>query len=530
LKVPDILQDKFTECSPEVLYRRGVAEQAAGRLDAAIALIDAALRLRPDFPEALCDGGFILQGQGYAAGALAFYDRALELDPGHAISWFNSGSLLLERGDAMAALPRLERARALQPTNAGAQCNCGAAYYELGRLEEAADAYRRAIALDAGQAKPWLNLGNALMRLGRYGEARDAYLRAIELKSDYARAYCGLGIVSKEMGLFDAAMRAFDRALELDPESAEGHSNRGCLQLLLGDFERGWEGYEHRWANGQRPLPISTARFDLADPGSVAGKKILVVNDHGLGDSIQFFRYVVLLVRMGASVTFAGPAKIRRLLESSGVEIAWRDEKEFTGDFDATLAISSLPRACATRLETVPAPASYLHAEPGRVASWRGRMGGAGLKVGLCWRGNVDFRVDPRRSIPPHALAPLAGSPARYFCLHTDATGDELPPELAAQTTILERLDAGPDAFLDTAAVMANLDLVVTCDTSIAHLAGALGRPVWVTLRHFAEWRWMNERADSPWYPTMRLFRCPEGEDWKGLFELMAAEIGALPG
>ena len=205
-----------------------------------------------------------------------------------------------------------------------------------------------------------------------------------------------------------------------------------------------------------------------------------------------------------------------------------RDEKDISGDFDATLAISSLPRACATRLETIPAPVPYLRAEAGRVALWRGRMDGAGLKIGLCWRGNVDFRVDPRRSIPPKALLPLARTPlVQYFSLQKDTGNDELPAELAARTHVFgDDFDAGADAFLDTAAVMANLDLIVTCDTSIAHLAGALGRPVWLASRHLSEWRWMSERTDSPWYPTMRLFRCAEGDDWTALFETIVDEIG----
>jgi hypothetical protein len=155
-------------------------------------------------------------------------------------------------------------------------------------------------------------------------------------------------------------------------------------------------------------------------------------------------------------------------------------------------------------------------------------MSGAGPKIGLCWRGNVDFRVDPRRSIPPAKLLPLVKTPrARFFCLQKDPGDDELPPELAARVKLFgDGFDAGPDAFIDTAAVMVNLDLVITCDTSVAHLAGALGRPVWVALRHISEWRWMNERTDSPWYPTMRLFRCPEGDDWTALFETVANEIG----
>ncbi|MCW2284611.1 tetratricopeptide (TPR) repeat protein [Rhodoblastus acidophilus] len=513
--------------APDHLYRLGMAEQAAGRLDAAIDLLDQALRLRPDFPEALFAGGCILQRKGRAAGALAFYNRALELKPDDALGWFNSGVLLLEHEHVEEALARLERACALRPTHAGAHCNRGAAYFALGRLEEAIEAYGRAIALDGAMANAHLNLGNALMRLGRYREARQAYLRAVALRSDYVLAYCGLGIVNKELGLFDEAMRAFDRALALEPESAEGQSNRGCLQLLLGDFAEGWEGYEYRWDRGRRPVASSPAHFDLADPGSLAGRKILVVNDHGLGDTIQFFRYIVLLARAGAAVTFAGPAKMRRLLASSGVEIAWRDEHDLAGDFDATLAISSLPRACATRRDSIPAPIPYLQAEPERVAFWRERMAGAGPKIGLCWRGNVDFRVDPRRSIPAGRLSPLATAPAQFFCLQKDPGQEELPQALATRVQLFgDAFDAGADAFIDTAAVMANLDLVITCDTSIAHLAGALGRPVWVALRHISEWRWMNARSDSPWYPTMRLFRCPDGDDWTALFATISAEIG----
>jgi hypothetical protein len=324
-------------------------------------------------------------------------------------------------------------------------------------------------------------------------------------------------------------MRAFDEALAIAPESEEALSNKGCLQLLLGDFAAGWEGYEYRWAMGARPVPRSDARFDLANPEAIRGQKLLVVNDHGLGDTIQFFRYVPLLAQAGAEVAFACPPKLRRLLASSGVSIAWRDEQDFFGSYDAILAISSLPRACGTRLETIPAPIPYLRAEPERRAFWRPRLAGPGPKIGLCWRGSQDFRVDPRRSIPPDALAPLAAfaGKARFFSLQKGATPEELPARLASRVAWFgAEFDAGPDAFIDTAAIMAELDLIVTCDTSVAHLAGALGRPVWVALRHVAEWRWLTERTDSPWYPTMRLFRCEEGDDWIALFTRIATEIG----
>jgi tetratricopeptide (TPR) repeat protein len=505
------------------LYEQGLQAQNAGEPDKAATLLDAAIRLRPAFPEALCAGAFLLQTQGRAAAALAFYDRALSLKPADPVAWFNRGLLLLAARRADEALQSFDRACALSPDQAGYHCNRGAALYDLGRLAEAAFACERALALEPSLAKAALNLGNALMRLGRYAEARDAYRRALETRPDYALAWCGLGIVAKEMGRFGEAMGAFDHALALEPESAEALSNRGCLQLLLGDFASGWEGYEYRWERKQRPIAKSEARFDLSSPDDLAGRRILVVNDHGLGDTIQFFRYVVLLARAGARVTFAGPAKLRRLLASSGAAVDWREEGDLGGAFDERLAISSLPRAFATRLDTIPTPTPYLFAEAGRIARWRTRLAGPGLKIGLCWRGNVDFRVDPRRSIPPEALAPLLECDgARFFSLQKGGGADALAGRIE---DFGEALDSGADAFVDTAAIMAGLDLIVTCDTSIAHLAGALGRPVWVALRHVAEWRWLHGRPDSPWYPSMRLFRADEGDDWRALFAAMARAL-----
>ncbi|MBB4199337.1 tetratricopeptide (TPR) repeat protein [Rhodoblastus sphagnicola] len=508
------------------LYQAGLREQAAGRLDAAIALFDRAMSLRPEFPEALCSGGYILQTKGHAAAALAFYDRALSLKPDYAVAWFNRGCLLMAHKNYEAALESFDQACALKPGDANFYCNRGAALVSVGRAAEAAEDQKRALALKPDFIKAALNLGNALMRLGAYAGARDAYRRAIELKADYASGFAGLGIALKELGQFSEALEAFDEALRLEPDSDEALANKGCLQLLLGNFAAGWEGYEHRWFKGQRLTLISSAKFDLRAPATLAGRKILVVNDHGLGDTIQFFRYIVLLAEAGAEVTFACPAKMWRLLDSSGAKVAWRDDKDQSGDFDATLSLSSLPRACETRLETIPAPAPYLRAEPDRVAHWRARMSGEGVKIGLCWSGSSDFRVDPRRSIPPVHLAPLAELPnARFFSLQKEDVASPFPKALEGRLIRFDGIDSGPDAFIDTAAIMANLDLVVTCDTSIAHLAGALGRPVWVALKHIPEWRWMHARADSPWYPTMRLFRCADGDDWTALFNEMTPEI-----
>ena len=512
------------------LYHRGLKEKAEGRLERAIEFFDAALAAQPDFPEALCSGGYILQSTGHHEGALAFYSRAIELDPDYFDALFNRGCLLFALNRLDLAVADFTRATVLQPNDAGAQSNLGAALHQSGKLIESVEVLRKALALDPALLEAELNLGSALRRLGREDEAHEAFLRAALLKPDCAEAYCGLGIVARAKGEFKEAMDYYDCALAFDPKLEEALSSRGTLQLLLGNFEQGWEGYESRWIDGHRPVPISDARFDAARPDTIAGKRVLVVNDHGLGDTIQFFRYVKLLSDHGADVTFAGPAKLRQLLETSGAKVAWRDTNDFTGTFDERIAISSLPRAFATVEKTIPADVPYLAADPERVEFWRARMPGDGLKIGLCWRGSQDFRVDPRRSFSPAALAPLAAlSGVELYALHMDVGADELPAEVAAKVHVFgDGFDRGPDAFVDTAAVMTNLDLVVTCDTSIAHLAGALGHPVWVTLRHIAEWRWMLEREDSPWYPTMRLLRAEAGDDWFKLYKHIANDIAAL--
>lgn len=516
--------------SARELYQQGLREQAAGRMDAAIGLFDAALRIKPDYPEALCSGGYILQRNGHIEGALAFYGRAIELKPDYFDALFNRGVILFELKRLPEAISHFQRACKARPRDADARSNLGTALYTTGQLEEAIKALRRALKINPKLLEAELNLGSAYRRLGQNEEAGQAFQRALRLAPNSAEAWCGIGIVARNKGDYEAAMRAYDKALELDPNLEEALSSRGCLQLMLGNFEDGWEGYESRWIYEHRPIPISDSKFDLSKTETIKGKKVLVVNDHGLGDTIQFFRYIILLVKAGADVTFAGPPKMQRLLSSSGVKITFRDTEDLSGTFDAAVAISSLPRAFSTRLETIPADMPYLAAEPEKAAFWQERMAGSGLKIGLCWRGNKDFRVDPRRSFQPTAMMPLTEvEGAQFYSLHMDVAEGELLYALAKRVTVFgDDFDRGPDAFIDTAAVMENLDLIITCDTSIAHLAGALGKPAWVLLRHHAEWRWLTERDDSPWYPSLRLLRCNPGDDWVALFKTITSEINTM--
>jgi tetratricopeptide (TPR) repeat protein len=498
----------------------------AGRRGDAVTRLDTALRLKPDSAEALGMGGYMLGEMGKPEAALRFYGRALALDPRLALAYSNAGKLLVGLGRPAEALEAFEAATALKPADADAWNGRAGALRELGRLEESIGAARRALALKPDFAEGAINLGNALLKLDRIEEALEAYRRARAARSDYAPALCGEALALRDLGRYDEALAAFEAAEALG--SREAVAGKGCLLLTLGDFERGFEGYEARWLQGKSLAEALGARYPTwAGPGR-GQDRVLVLNDHGLGDTLQFVRYLPLMAAAGVEATFVCPPKLHRLLRSTMPARLVAAPPE--APFDAQIAVSSLPHAFRTRLDTVPADVPYLAAEPALSARWAARIGAAGYKIGVVWQGNPHPEADPARSFPLAAAASLASLPGvRLVSLQkgfSEEQIDGLPRGMKVET-LGEEFDCGPDAFVDAAAAMTNCDLIVTCDTSIAHLAGALARPVWVALKSDAEWRWMVERDDSPWYPTMRLFRQPRRGAWPEVFEAMARALSA---
>jgi tetratricopeptide (TPR) repeat protein len=520
---------KFDGPAPaDIFYNCGAALWNRGRAPEAIEMLDAALRARPDYPEALCLGGFILGEAGQSDAALRFYSQALSFKPDFLIALSNSGKLLFSLRRFEDALVAFDKAIAIAPANADSWNNRAGALRELGRLEESLLACHEALRLRPDFAEAALNCGTALMKLDRHEEALPFYRKAKALKPDFAAAMCGEGLTLNALGRFDEAMAAFDEAARLGDVDAIG--NRGCLQLMLGDFEQGWEGYESRWLAGRSLKDALGAKFPDWSGKAVKGERLLVMNDHGLGDTIQFSRYIRLAAQAGAEVTFLCPKKLHRLFAAyEGVRLV--DEIAASETFDAQVPVSSLPRAFGTRLESIPASIPYLRPEEALRAKWAARIGAHGFKIGISWQGNPNPEADIGRSVPLAAFASLAALPnVRLISLQKGAGTEQLAdlPQGMAVETLGEDFDAGPDAFVDTAAAMVHLDLVVTCDTSIAHLAGALGAPAWVVLKRVAEWRWLRDRADSPWYPTMQLFRQRERGDWNELFERVAAALEPL--
>ena len=363
-------------------------------------------------------------------------------------------------------------------------------------------------------------------------EAVANFDRAIALKPDFAQALSKRGNALREMHRLDEALRSFDQAIALKPDFASAIKNRGMTLLFMGRLRQGWADYEWRWKEtegGKRPkLAAPVWRGE-----NLEGRRIVVFSEQGLGDIIQFVRYLPLLVRRGADVTCLVTPKLARLLRPLEQRIAIAASVDGPQVFDFQCAMMSLPDRFGTELSSIPASVPYLFPEDRLICDWRGRLGAQGFKVGINWQGSPERKLDRGRAIPPGAFAPLAQiEGVRLISLQKNHGSDrpvDAPVGLAVET-LGGTFDSGPDAFVDTAAVMANLDLIVTSDTSIAHLAGALGRPVWVGLKHDPDWLWMLERSDSPWYPTMRLFRQQSPGDWNSVLQGMTSELSAIVG
>jgi Flp pilus assembly protein TadD len=510
------------------LYVRGVALWNGGRRQEAIAALDAALRRDPNFPEALCMGAYILADSGKREAALEFYRRALGFKVDLPVAWSNVGKLMFEDERYAEALDSFDAALGLRPKDADLWNSRAGALRKLGRLEDSAAAARQALRLKPRFAEAALNLGTALLKLDRADDALAAYEAASEAQPGYDGALNGQALALRALGRIDEARDAFEGAVRLG--NVEAISGLGCLDLTLGDFERGWEGYEARWVEGKSIAEALGARFPAWRGPGRAGERVLVMNDHGLGDAIQFSRYLPLMVAAGVEPTFLCPPWLHRLLSSiPGIRLI--AQREASERFDAQIAVSSLPRAFGTRLDSVPAAVPYLAAEPERARKWAARIGAGGFKIGIVWQGNPNPEVDIARSSPLAAFAPLAAIPGVRLISLQKGHGVEQLAELPAGMrveTLGGEFDAGPDAFVDAAAAMTCLDLVVTCDTSVAHLAGALARPTWVALKQDAEWRWLRDREDSPWYPTARLFRQSRRGVWSDVFDAMAAALRSL--
>jgi tetratricopeptide (TPR) repeat protein/ADP-heptose:LPS heptosyltransferase len=506
----------------EAHYKLANALHAQARLEEAAASYRRTLASAPRYAEAHNDLGAALAEQGRIEEALASLERALALKPDYADAHNNVGKILTGQDRLEEAAASYRRALGSNPSLVQALAGLASVLQRLGQLDEAMACVDRALAIEPNYGMAHNNRGVTLEALGRVEEAIASFERAIALEPRNAQARFNLGTTQEALGRTDEAMASFGRAVMLDPQNAQAHFNLGTALLRKGDFVRGAAEYEWRWHLEERPR-LPPLREPVWHGEALAGRTILLRAEQGFGDNIQFIRYAPLVrEHCGRLVVQCAPPLARLLATAPGV-----DEVTTAGEPPAGIAahapLLSLMHLFGTTIETIPAKVPYLAADPARAAAFRQRIGAAAnLKVGLAWAGRPTHKNDRDRSLALAQLAPLfATEGVSFFGLQEGARAREI-------AGVAERIvDVSPDFadFADTAAAIACLDLVISVDTAVAHLAGALAKPVWVLLPFIPDWRWLLEREDSPWYPTMRLYRQPAIGDWASVAQRCAHNL-----
>jgi tetratricopeptide (TPR) repeat protein len=494
------------------------------RHDEARPHFDRAIALAPNNADTHNNLGLLLARQNKPEEAAARYQRALELNPNFIEALNNLGNLLCVAGKLDEARQCFERAITLDPARAEAQNNLGVVLRDLGRFDEAAARHQRALELRPDYPDALTNLGIVLRDLGRLDESLVNHERALALRPDYAEAFNNLGNTQRSMGRLDEARKSYERSLELNRGSVEARWNLSLTALHLGDFETGWREYEIRYRR-KRNVPRGFAQ-PLWRGEALNGLRILLHAEQGLGDSLQFLRYVPVVIAAGGRVILdVQPTLVRLAAQTEGIETLVA-----TGDplpeFDLHCPLMSLPRAFSTRLDSIPAQVPYLRApEDARQNAAQLVWPAGALRVGLVWSGNPKYPEDRWRSIALGAFAPILEiGGTRFYSLQLGPAASQLAENGASVVD----LQSAIHDMADTAALIERLDLVITVDTAAAHLGGALGQPTWLLLPFAPDWRWLAHREDSPWYPTMRLFRQPRFGEWSPVLERVRTELTAL--
>jgi len=545
--------------APE-LYRHAMDQINRGEIAEAAGSFSRLLALLPDHVEALTQLGIALARLRRLPEATAKLQRAIEIDPSYAKAHNNLGVAFGQQGRAEAALECWRTAVRYQPDYPEAHFNLGVGLAERGHVDEAMASYERALDSRIDYPEALNNLGLLLVHAGRPGRAAVLLQQALRLRQDYPEAQNNLSIALADLGRFEEALEvrdlhlrrfpvdaeshanrgaallgagrideslaSYQQAIELRPDLAEAHWGRSIAWLTNGNCERGWPEYEWRWKRSHaktRNLPMP--RWS-GEP--LSGKRILIWCEQGLGDTIQFVRFASELKSQGATVCLECPGKLVHLLATCpGIDEVISEGASLPPDCDFQIPLMSLPATLETRLCTIPGRLPYLFADESLAQEWRNRIGErTKLKIGISWQGNPKHRFDRHRSFPVHwfrSLALLDG--VTLYSLQKGPGSEHLKAVRFTVTDLGSHLDESGSAFQDTAAVMKALDLVITCDTALAHLGGALGVQVWVALSAFADWRWMHHISDTPWYPSMRLFRQVRLGQWGPVFERMRDAI-----
>lgn len=475
--------------------------------------------------ENLTQQGNASLSRGQAAEAIPLYEQSLQLRPGNAATLANLGMAHAELGRLDEALKWYDAALRIEPDFATAHYNRGNALRIRKQFPLALAGYEAALKCDPNFAEAWTNRGLMLMRLGRAAEAVTSYRRALAFRPNASDVHNNLGLALQVLGFVENAVSHFDESIRLNDDNPNAHTNRAQAWLLRGDFRRGWPEYEWRWRLSSHQLPPRDLPRWNGSP--FAGRSLLLRHEQGLGDTIQFVRFVPQLKKLGGRVVLECPARLHPLMKSCAGLDGLIDPATAETGCDLQIPMLSVPGLLNVGFRSIPNDVPYLKAEQERVTKWRRELPKKGTRIGIGWQGNPDFPEDVYRSIPLAAFAPLAELPDVHLVNLQMGHGLEQLASFPKRSSIIE-LDPDRDAdgaFLDTAAIMMSLDLIITSDTALAHLTGALGRPLWLPLANTPEWRWLRDRDDSPWYPTARLFRQATPGEWRSVFEMMFGQL-----
>jgi tetratricopeptide (TPR) repeat protein len=507
----------------DALHLLGVIKQQRGKLGEAYQLITSALKVHPRSADALANLAMVLHGLKRDEEALASLDKALGLAPDHIEALNNRGNALLALKRPQDALVSFDRVLALAPRHVEARVNRANALAALGRPEEAIADYDAALAMQPRNAGAHFNRGHALQAVGRQADAIVAFDHALAINPQHGGALLNRGLAYQALNRLDDAVASYRAAIRIEP-SADAHFNEALALLTQGDLRAGFEKYEWRWKRtGMEGYRRSFGKPLWLGEYPLARKTILLHAEQGLGDTIQFARYVPLVARMGATVILEVQPELKDLL----AQVEGVSQVVARGDplpaFDVHCPLASLPLVFRTDPASVPADIPYLAASESWLAKWQGLENMPAPRVALAWSGRSTHANDRQRSLPLATLAPLVESPAGFLGVQRDLRESD-----AAVLRNLPVRHVGDhlESFTDTAAVLALSDLVITVDTSVAHLSAAMGRPTWILLPFAPDWRWTLHGEQSPWYPSARLFRQPSPGDWASVIAAVKSELG----
>ena len=494
------------------LNNRAASYIAEGKIQPAIDCLRRVVELRPESAQAHHHLGEALERLGDLQAAANSYQRAVALQPDSPELHCHLARVLFRGGALQPAAELYQRALVLDPKRYDIYNDLGLVLTQLGNFGAAVEAFRRSLRLNPRSAKTLASIGYLFECKGDLLSAADAYREAIKVEPKLLAAYGDLGFVLYGLGELAEAADCFQRLRALQPDSAEATANLGLIHLLQGNLPAGWAEYESRWKVGVGDDRSLVQRRWKGEP--LGGERILLYAEQGLGDTLQFLRYVPLVAARGGQVVLEVQPQLRRLLAGTEGASHVMSRGETLPEFTWQCPLLSLPLAFGTELHTIPAKVPYVYPDPTQVEAWQQRLPGNTRRIGLVWGGNPTHARDRLRSFPLEQLVPLMNVPGTTFYSLQWRPANEPVKPMPPDARLID-LAAELNDFADTAAIVANLDLVISVDSSVAHLAGAMGKPVWILLNKGCDWRWFLEREDSPWYPTARLFRQTTAGAWQ---------------